>query len=254
MARRLLVVHESHFIRKIVNSYALSELGGIVVEKADYASLGLKLIQEKEYDIILSALEMAGMNGLELFRQSREKGLNKKTPFVIMTSTDDPDNHERIKKKGITHILRTPFSASQLAKAVDAAASPRDMRKYQRYSILGTEAEVWMNERSVYLKILNISLEGMMGEVQYLDQLVAPWSINRIYLSFPDEFGLAKAGDLQGVICRVEVISWRTDNLPDIMRIAWRFTHVPEAAKQTLEMVLDRAEKNYRLSGASFDI
>ncbi|MFH1134465.1 MAG: response regulator [Pseudomonadota bacterium] len=254
MPRRLLVIHESHLIRKIVTSYALSELSDLIVEKADYASLGLQLLREKKYDIVLSAMEMAGLDGLELFRKTRESGPNQETPFVIMTSTDDPRHHERIRKKGIVHILSTPFTSAQLAGIVDKAVSPRDMRKYTRFSILGTEAEVETDDRAFGLKILNVSVEGMMGEIQYDDWLVTKWKINRVSLTFPEEFGQARARGVLGVICRVEVLSWRADETPETVRVAWKFTHVPELAQKTLEMILDRVEKDYNLASSNREI
>jgi two-component system, chemotaxis family, chemotaxis protein CheY len=244
MSRRMLIVHESTVMRKILKSYAQAELSDILVDVAATSAEGVQKLQAADFDVVLSALEMSGLDGIDLRRSMRDMPRNCKTPVIITTSTDTPAQRDRLAREGIEHVLMGPGTAEKLAKAVDRAIHPRELRNHHRLSIPETEALLVSNPSGPTIRVHNISRTGLLGELQYSDELVCSWKPDLLHIIFSEEYGRARAESIQAVKTRIEVMSWaENDAIPDLLRLAWRFTGMPNAARNTLEMILDRADQ-----------
>lgn len=82
---RLLIVEDDADIRSLLNHF-LKEFVDEIVE-AENGSEALQHIKEKEFDTILSDIEMPQMNGLKLLAHVRSLG--QMTPFVVLTAHGD---------------------------------------------------------------------------------------------------------------------------------------------------------------------
>jgi DNA-binding NtrC family response regulator len=78
----------------------LKMLGDFEISVAQSVSEANKALENKQYDVIVSAYYLNGVNGLEFFSQLKAKGFN--IPFVLFTINDD--TAEEAKKAGITFI------------------------------------------------------------------------------------------------------------------------------------------------------
>ena len=248
MSREILVVHESQLLRKIVASYAQAELSDLMVELASTAEEGLRILKEKKFDVVVSTLEMQGMDGLTLFREMAHTGSNAKTPFLLMTSTDTHGQRHRISQAGIDHVLLAPFTGEEFASALDRACNPREKRAHDRFGIYDTEAIIHIGQARVKAKILNISRFGAYCELVYRDDYVQPLKPVMFDIFFPEEYGRARAEGLEAAIMRLHVMTYGENYVPKIIRVAYQFINIPEAAAQTLATILDRAGFDYNLT------
>ncbi len=82
---RLLIIEDDADIRALLHHY-LKDMVDEIVEAAD-GSEALQYIKEKEFDTILSDIEMPNMNGLKLLAYVRSLG--KLTPFIVLTAHSD---------------------------------------------------------------------------------------------------------------------------------------------------------------------
>lgn len=116
MSTRFLIIHESAVIKDIVRKYVMTNYNDAVTESSVSMEDISKRLEEKRYDIILSGLEMTGMNGIDIFDRICLSDINQKTPFIIMTSSDNLAQRERLSNEGIEYILPIPFTPVQFKK------------------------------------------------------------------------------------------------------------------------------------------
>ncbi|MEW6267292.1 MAG: response regulator [Thermodesulfobacteriota bacterium] len=248
MPRLMLVIHESQLIRKIVTGYALSELSDVLPETTGSTEEALKILSEKKYDVIISGMEMGGVDGAEIFKKMRRSGPNRETPFIILTATDTKANRQRLARSGVRHVLIAPFSGTDLSRLVNEASNPREKRCHERYSIPGTEANLKIQDAIIISTVINISTKGALCEFEYREE--HPLSLRPFPLEvvFPAEYGHARAKDVLAALLRLNAMSWRPNHVPEIVRVAYKFVKVPEAAANTLAMVLGKASQDLTLT------
>ena len=78
-----------------------------------------------EVDCLLLDIHLGGMSGIELRRQLEVSAST--LPVIFMTALDDEDTRVHAQKAGCVAFLRKPYSARQLADAIEKAvpqASP----------------------------------------------------------------------------------------------------------------------------------
>jgi len=77
-----------------------------------------KVKQEKP-EIILTDLNMPKINGIELIRRVRSKGLDKKKlPIIMVTTQNEAMDNEAADKAGVNAILHKPFTEESIGKAI----------------------------------------------------------------------------------------------------------------------------------------
>ena len=78
----------------------LEMLGTFEIDAAQSVGEANKALEKVQYDVIVSAYYLNGVNGLEFFNQLKTKGFN--VPFVLFTINDE--TAEEAKKAGIQYI------------------------------------------------------------------------------------------------------------------------------------------------------
>ena len=77
------------------------------VETTNNPSEALKLLTEKDYNLVISDLKMPGMDGIELFDELSE--IRPKVPVIIMTAYGSLETSEDAMKKGVADFITKPF-------------------------------------------------------------------------------------------------------------------------------------------------
>ena len=104
----------------------ITELLGIHLDRQGYtatvtssASEGLKKIAEETYHLVISDVEMPGLDGIEFLARIRE--IQPSIGVVIMTAF--PENHPRAValRAGADGYIRKPFSLNQFATVLERA-------------------------------------------------------------------------------------------------------------------------------------
>ncbi len=113
---RILVVDDSTTMRQMV-SFTLTEAGHEVVEAAD----GAKALQEakaRRFDLVITDVNMPGMNGIDLVKCLREVPECKFTPILMLTTESGPEAKSRGREAGATGWIVKPFSPEVLIQTL----------------------------------------------------------------------------------------------------------------------------------------
>ena len=113
---RILVVDDSTTMRQMV-SFTLTDAGHEVTEAPD----GLKALAEakgKKFDLVITDVNMPGMNGLDLVKSLRALAEFKFTPILVLTTESGTDVKSRGREAGATGWIVKPFSPEVLIQTL----------------------------------------------------------------------------------------------------------------------------------------
>ena len=114
-SERILVVDDEPYVRTVIAA---------MLEKAYYqpvlAANGLEAIERLQndppYDLVLSDIMMAGLDGMSLLERLRE--MQPETPMVMVTAIHDVGVAISAIRKGAYDYLLKPFEKEQLSSAL----------------------------------------------------------------------------------------------------------------------------------------
>lgn len=115
----ILIVDDEDSVRDSLLNWFLED--GYEVEAAENAKKALKLLEEKNFNIILADIKMPGMDGLELHRRIRS--LNRETIVIIMTAFASVETAVQALKDGAFDYVTKPFDPDDLSHLIRNAAS-----------------------------------------------------------------------------------------------------------------------------------
>lgn len=121
--RRVLVVEDEELMRSILRR--LLEGEGYEVFTADSAENALQLFAERTFDVVLSDIKMAGIDGIELL--DRIKSIDEQAMFIIMTAYSSVDSAIAALRKGAYDYLTKPFINEDLLQTISNAAAQREL-------------------------------------------------------------------------------------------------------------------------------
>jgi signal transduction histidine kinase len=99
----------------------------IEVATCDSVQTALVLIQERDYDAIVSDIKMPGMDGLELLERVRE--LRPDTPVLLITGHGDYDLAVRALRGGAYDYIQKPIDRDSFIAALQRAIQTRQLRR-----------------------------------------------------------------------------------------------------------------------------
>ena len=118
-ARRLLVIDDE----VIVGKRLLQVFGkmGFVVEVFDNPVQAMQAAAATPFDIVVTDLKMAGMDGMEVL--ARVKEINPATRVIIITGYAQPETEEEAFRMDVFDFIPKPFRLEQLKEAILKAVS-----------------------------------------------------------------------------------------------------------------------------------
>src|SRR5579862_6173349 len=120
MAYRVLVVDDSAAMRAFIRR--VFDLSGLDIEKVYEASDGqdaLALLDVEWVDVILTDINMPGVNGEEFIRRLAASGRAETTPIIVV-STDATDvRRENLLQLGARGYLSKPFAPETLQSEIE---------------------------------------------------------------------------------------------------------------------------------------
>ncbi|PCS21539.1 response regulator [Candidatus Enterovibrio escicola] len=114
--RKILAADDSVSIRQMV-SHTLKE-AGYQVETANDGVEALSKAKARQYDVIISDVNMPYMDGLEFVRQVRSVPQYKFTPILMLTTETSSEKKNIGKSAGATGWIIKPFNPSTLLKTL----------------------------------------------------------------------------------------------------------------------------------------
>jgi two-component system chemotaxis response regulator CheY len=112
MAKTILTVDDSASMRQMIK-LTLSGAGYNVIEAGD-GTQGLSAARGNAVDMVLTDLNMPGMDGLQLVRELRKLSTFTGIPIVLLTTESDAERKAQAKAAGATGWITKPFQPEQL--------------------------------------------------------------------------------------------------------------------------------------------
>jgi len=114
---KILVIDDEKRIRQGCSKILTKE--NCLVDMAENGEIGLKMIEERYYDIILTDLMMPGIGGMEVIARVREQHLD--TVIIVITGFATLEHSIEAMKKGAFDFIPKPFTPDQLRVVVSKA-------------------------------------------------------------------------------------------------------------------------------------
>lgn len=115
----VLLVDDSAVLRRLAAS-TLSALGGYQVEEACDAFDAMRLMHDKDYDVMIVDYYMPGLDGIELVKRVRKSPAGERMVIVMATSEHDPFVEEAARQAGVEGFVVKPLEPSKLASLLDS--------------------------------------------------------------------------------------------------------------------------------------
>ncbi len=122
MAKTILIVDDSASLRQIV-AIALKGAGYDVIEGSD-GNDGLSKLDGKKVNLIISDVNMPGMDGLTMVTEIKKMPNYKFTPIIMLTTEAGADLKAQGKAAGVKAWVVKPFKPDQMLDAVSKLIVP----------------------------------------------------------------------------------------------------------------------------------
>jgi two-component system, chemotaxis family, chemotaxis protein CheY len=122
---QVLIVDDSSVMRKIVER-ALRQ-AGLNLDRVLEAGNGreaLALLEGEQVDLIVSDINMPGMDGLEFLRQLQTRSLASGVPLVMITTESGEEHVREALAAGAQAYIRKPFTPDQVRDRVLPLLAP----------------------------------------------------------------------------------------------------------------------------------
>jgi len=112
----ILVVDDSASMRHMVK-FTLEMDGHVVTEGSD-GEKGLELTKSKQFDLVITDVNMPKMNGIEMTGKIRKLSNYKSVPVLLLTTESGLSKKQEGKSAGATGWLVKPFDPAKLSQTV----------------------------------------------------------------------------------------------------------------------------------------
>ena len=121
---RVVVIEDEEAIRKgIIMSIDFSALNCILIGEASNGVEGIKLIQEKKPDIVITDVTMPLMSGIEMIEQTLEYNYTS----IIISGYDEFSYAKKAIKLGVCDYLMKPIDKEELNNVIQSIVSSFDL-------------------------------------------------------------------------------------------------------------------------------
>ncbi|PJB78877.1 MAG: two-component system response regulator [Acidobacteria bacterium CG_4_9_14_3_um_filter_49_7] len=168
MSFRILVVDDETAQRSVLSRFLESE--GYTVDQAESAEKALRQLENESVDLIISDMKMAGMSGLELLKQVREK--NPLIPFLMITAFSNVSDAVDVLKSGASDYLTKPVNLSELSirltKELDRKVIMEENRNLREEVLAHSTGETMVTSSPRMNSILNTAARAARTDVPVL--------------------------------------------------------------------------------------
>jgi len=113
----ILCVDDSSMIRNLMTQILVKE--GHVVLAAEDGGNAMDIARQQTVDLVLTDVNMPGMNGISLVSKLRRLSGYEKTPIIMVTTEKDEYKKGKSRSVGANGWLQKPFDEARLMTAVN---------------------------------------------------------------------------------------------------------------------------------------
>ncbi|RUO43048.1 chemotaxis protein CheY [Aliidiomarina taiwanensis] len=115
---KILVVDDFSTMRRIIKNL-LRDLGMQNVSEADDGTTALPMLQNGEFDFVITDWNMPGMQGIDLLRAIRADESLSHIPVLMVTAEAKRDQIIEAAQAGVNGYIVKPFTAATLKEKLD---------------------------------------------------------------------------------------------------------------------------------------
>ena len=115
---KILVVDDFSTMRRIVKGQ-LHDLGFTDVSEADDGLTAWPILQQGEFDFLITDWNMPGMPGVDLLRKVRADARLAKLPVLMLTAEAKREQIIEAAQAGVSGYVIKPFTAASLKEKID---------------------------------------------------------------------------------------------------------------------------------------
>lgn len=116
MAKTILIVEDSLTVRHQLRT--LLHGGRYDLFEAGTGNQGLAEARARAFDLIISDVNMPGMNGIDMVHAIRQLAGHHETPIFMLTTESSAETITRGKEAGVTAWIRKPFKPELLLMGI----------------------------------------------------------------------------------------------------------------------------------------
>ncbi|WP_441743173.1 chemotaxis response regulator CheY [Flavobacterium sp. W21_SRS_FM6] len=110
---KILVVDDFSTMRRIIKNL-LKDLGFTNIQEADDGSTALPMLQQGDFDFVVTDWNMPGMQGIDLLRAIRANPNLKHIPVLMVTAEAKKEQIVAAAQAGVNGYVIKPFTAATL--------------------------------------------------------------------------------------------------------------------------------------------
>ena len=115
----IMVVDDTSVSRMLITE-ALAEIGVKNISMAKDGKQALAALMAKPVHLVISDMNMPGLDGLGLLKALREFKPTSKIGFILLTGSADKSLIERGRQFGLNNFIAKPFSTKAVKAAIEA--------------------------------------------------------------------------------------------------------------------------------------
>jgi two-component system chemotaxis response regulator CheY len=120
---KILIVDDFATLRMSLKS-VLEQLGYPEMDEAKDGQEAIDKLKEKDYDLIISDIDMPVMNGFELLDYAKKNDNLKNIPVIFITAEAEREKIVESIKAGLDAYITKPFSISTLQQKIENIFNP----------------------------------------------------------------------------------------------------------------------------------
>ena len=115
---KVIIIDDDMTTRRIITRL-IKQIGFTDFDEAADGQQAYDMMQEKDYGLILSDLDMPVMNGMELLDKVRADQKLMAKPFIMITANDDRENIIQAVKSKVSQYIVKPFTMPALREKIE---------------------------------------------------------------------------------------------------------------------------------------
>jgi two-component system chemotaxis response regulator CheY len=115
---KVLLIDDSDMSRRHIR-HLLENMGLENISEAENGAIGLKMVNQNFYDLIVTDYYMPEMDGEELIERIRSNSPQSSVPILMVSSETDESRLAGVKQAGVSAICDKPFDARNIKQLIE---------------------------------------------------------------------------------------------------------------------------------------